>query len=204
MNGPAVGPAELHAVDTLTWLLFESPAALLALLVPILFFLLVYWRRGGRARPLLIGLAVAAVLLIVQAWVVRPREVAGYALGRIELDLLASRTDALANGVSPSFRVGEWDRTRFLDEVSRALEKTQVEFLRRMELRVVRETADEFVVSASYLATVLARDAGGGGSLRSRWQIRFRREYAGWRIVDVKPESIDLVDVSQWGHSFRW
>ena len=53
-----------------TWIFLESLPALGALLFTVNFFLLVYWRRSGRVRPLLIGLGAAIVLLIVQAAVV--------------------------------------------------------------------------------------------------------------------------------------
>src|SRR5262245_16644152 len=98
------------AMELVTWVFFESTAALSALIGLSLFFLLVHWRRTSRPRPLLIGLAISVVLFVTQELVVTRREHAERVLAPVLRDLTANRTDALAAALAPTFRADEMNR----------------------------------------------------------------------------------------------
>lgn len=180
----------------LTWFLFESLAALGAVLGLVLFVLLVYWRRSGRRRPLLVGLAAAAVLLTVQGLVVTQREHAGRILVPIEKDLLASRTGALAAALAPDFDAAGMDRDAFVQYVSRQLQRLKIRWLDRWALFLVESDAERFVVSATYSADV----AGGNftGNVRSVWSLTFVRRSDGWKIANIRPLHVGSVDDPTW------
>ena len=95
-------------MEWVTWLLFESVAALGSVLGLVLFALLVHWRRSGQVRPLLLGLGVAAALLLVQVLVVTRREHAGRILAAIERDIVAARTAALEAALRQTSRARAW------------------------------------------------------------------------------------------------
>lgn len=180
------------------WLLFESLAALSAVLGTLLFVLLVYWRRTGRPRPLLVGLGVAVVLLLVQALVVTQRERAAQALDRIAADLLRSRVDALAQSLATDFDAGGRDRTEFTGLVRAKLDQVSIRWLERTGLRVVESGRDRFTVAASYLAEVRADQY--DGTFTSRWALTFIRTPDGWRIITIAPEALPWTEHPTWRH----
>lgn len=182
-------------MDWLVWLLFESPGALAAVLGTALFVLLVYWRRRGRARPLLVGLAVAVVLLVVQALVTTRREHAGRILAAVEADIVQARTDALAEALAADFAASGMDRAAFLAYVRGKMEVVDVRWLDRQSLRVEQSGGARFAVSVGYLA-----DAAGeyGGSIPSRWWIEFARTPAGWRIVHIRCLRLAWLEAPTW------
>lgn len=180
----------------LTWVLFESLPALAILLGMVLFALLVHWRRSGRARPLLVGLALSVVMLSVQALVITKREHAGRILSAIESDLLAGRSDALATALGPEFSADGLDRAEFLARVRELLGRVRIHWLERWDLRVGAASGRQFTVSASYLSEI------SHGPLdytpRSTWQLTFARGTAGWEIVDIQCVHIDGVTGLRW------
>ncbi len=180
----------------LSWFLFESFAALAAVLGVVLFVLLVHWRRTGRSRPLLIGLAVAVLLLVMQALVVTRREHAARLLTPIERDVLASQTTALDAALTPDFTAGDLERAEFLAYARRQFQALRVRWLDRWSLQVNESAADRFVATATYLADI-AGDAY-SGSIQSRWAITFVRTPAGWRIAHIRPLHIAGLDAPRW------
>jgi hypothetical protein len=183
-------------MNWVTWFLFESVAALGAVLGIVLFVLLVHWRRSGRPWPLLIGLGVAAVLLVVQALVVTQREWAARMLDPIEKDLVASRTAALAATLAPDFETGGLDGDRFVAFVRRELQSTKMRWLDRWGLQLQESAADRFVVTTNYSADVTT--GGYSGSIPSTWSITFVRTAAGWKIACIRPLHIAGVDTPTW------
>jgi hypothetical protein len=185
-------------MDSLVWFFFESTLALSACLVVLLFVLLVHWRRGGRGRPLLIGLGVAVLLLIVQALVVTRRERADHILRRIETDIVASRPDAIAAALSARFYVTEpeMDRADFLELVRRAMRRVDVHTLRQSGLKIQAGASDTFEISVTYWADVSTPEY--RGMTHSRWKIVFVREESGWRILSVEPTALDGRPVAGW------
>jgi hypothetical protein len=172
-------------MDWLIWLFFESLPALGAVIGLPLFALLVYWRRGGRGLPLLIGLAVAAVLIAVQSLVVTEREHAGRILKAIESDLAESRTSALAAALAPDFYSGGLDHDGFLAYVRRQLQRVSVRWVDRQNLQVQQTWPDRFAVAASYTADVVVD--GYAGTVPSHWSITFARTPEGWKITNIHP-----------------
>lgn len=185
-------------MNFLVWLLFESTPALAGCLAVVLFVLLVHWRRTLKPRPFLIGLAVAVVLLVVQALVVTRREHADRILGRIETDIVASRMEALATALAPGFYIPEtdWDRARFLDRVQQYMERVDVRTLIRRQLEVEAGEADRFQIEVSYLADVSA--ANYAGAVFSRWRITFVEVGDQWQILTVEPISLNQHSVHGW------
>jgi len=183
-------------MSVLTWLLFESFIGLSLVLGLALFLLLVYWRRSGRGRPLLIGLAVAVVLLAIQALVITKREHADRTLSAIEREIVESRTTSLAEALSPDFHTAganglDLDRAEFLAFVDRRLEVIDVRWLDRVTMRIEQSEADRFVVAAAYRAEVTMPR--GRSSHLTGWAFTFVRTPEGWKIGDIVLRHIDGV-----------
>jgi hypothetical protein len=185
-------------VDFLVRLLFESTLMLGGCLAVILFVLLVYWRRTLKPRPLLIGLALTAVLLIVQAAVVTRWEHADRIMKRIEAAVLASQPEPIEATLSERFHIAEtgWDRADFIKIVRSYMSRVDVHSLSRRALEVTAEQPDSFQIYISYLADASTRDYRQAGL--SRWRIRFVREADGWRIVSIEPTELDRTTVRGW------
>ena len=183
-------------MDRVVWLFFESLPALAAVLVTALFVLLVYWRRSGHVRPLLIGLAVALVLLIVQALVVTKRERAGRILDAIVADLIKSRTGALAAALAPDFRSAGRNRDEFIAYVAERLQTTQVRWADRTRLVIEAPESDRFVARANYVAQ--ATSGGFAVTLPSEWTFTFVRTPQGWKIHDIECVRIEGLSESEW------
>lgn len=183
-------------MDTASWILFESRTALAVPLALLLFALLVHWRRGGSPRPLLAGLAVGAILFVVQALVVTRREHAGRTLREIEAGLLASSVQPLERALAPGFSAGEMDAHAFIDFARRTLQRVQVTRLIQVALNVSGAQRDEFEVVTRYLS-----DQRGGnlpGVLDSTWRLRFRWTGNGYQIESVGPVALQGAKVSGW------
>lgn len=182
-------------MDWLSWVLFESLAALAAVLVTGLFVVLVYWRRSGNVRPLLVGLGLAVVLLALQWLVVTHREHAGRVLVTIEQDLRRGRATALGTALAPGFVAGERDREQFIGYVERRLRQIRIHWLERTRLQMVESNGGRFVILAGYVA-----DVGGqySGRIPSRWRIEFTRTPAGWQITAIEPEMLAFQENMTW------
>jgi|GEM_PF-1002172 len=185
-------------MPTVTWLMFESPLALSAVLGLLLFGLLAYWRRGGRGRYALVGLGVTVVLLTLQGLVVTRREHADRILRSIEKELVASRVDALAAALAEDFDAGAGlDRQAFLDLVDQQLARVRIRWLDRMGLRVRESERESFNVVASYRADVDWREF--AGSIPSEWLITFGRRAKRWQITAIRPLSLAGEENVGWG-----
>ncbi len=183
-------------METLVWVLLESTVTLAVILALANFFLLVYWRRSGRPRPLLIGLAVAVVLLALQALIVTKREHAATILSQIETDLLASRVEALDRALATDFQAGHRNHEAFVDFARRQLEVVEIHWLRRTGPRVEQSEKDTFTISVGYTADVTAH--GYVGPVGSRWRITFVREAGEWRIGRIDPPMINRRQFDDW------
>ena len=183
-------------MNELSWFLFESVAALGAVLGVALFVLLVRWRRTGRARPLLIGLVAAMLLLALQALVVTRREHAARILTSIERDVVASRATTLEAVLVPDFTALDLERDEFLAYVRRQFQALKIRWLDRWALQVGESEADRFVATATYLADI-SGDAY-AGSIQSRWAITFVRTPAGWGIAQIRPLHVAGLDNPRW------
>ncbi|MBN2445695.1 MAG: hypothetical protein JXO22_03160 [Phycisphaerae bacterium] len=172
-------------MDWLAWLLLESTLALAIVLVVINFFLLVHWRRSGRPRALLIGLAMAVILMVVQGAVVTKREHAKRILRGIEQDVLAMQTTNLARALPPDFNVAGYDREGFLNMVRGRYDVVRVLGLRRWAFNVVKDEPDAITVSVQYTSEV--RAGGFTGTAISTWRVRFEHRGDDWFIVAVTP-----------------
>ena len=105
----------------LRWLFLESFAALAIVLFLVTFTLLVNWRRNGKSRALLLGLATGVILLAVQSLVVTRHELAGGILTAVELEMPAARVDALAAALSAAFECDGMDDEEFIAFAERGL-----------------------------------------------------------------------------------
>ncbi len=189
-------------MDWVIWLLFESTAALGGLLGVVLFVLLVYWRRGGRPQPLLIGAAVAVALLAVQSLVVTKREHAARILNAIQVDIIRARTDALAAALAPDFDADGLDRDEFIEMIQREMRRLEIHWVERTSLRVEDGGAGSFGATATYLAEVTLDQI--TSTTRSRWLFSFVRTPDGWKIVRFRPENIDGVPGPSWHNTAGW
>jgi hypothetical protein len=193
----------MGAVSTLEWFFFESTAALASVLGVVLFVLLVVWRRSGKARPLVIGVAVSAVLLSLQGFVVTRKEQATRILDSIESDLVHGHADALAAALTPDFETEQrsgraLNRRDFLELVAQRLQRTRIGWINRSGLQTGESRPDHFVVTVAYMAEAYVENF--GGVFRSRWTITFARSPEGWRIQHIRADEIEgLGNEPAWG-----
>ena len=167
------------------WLLFESFAALAIGLFLVNFFLLVYWRRSGRPRPLLIGLGAAVVLLCVQNLVVTRQEHAGRILAGIEREIPTAAVAALAAALSDDFECDGMDAAEFVAFAEAGLQRVDVDILRRMRLEIGESGASRFVARVVYLSDVRVVDLF-DRLIKTVWEVTFVQERGRWRIAAVR------------------
>ncbi len=180
----------------LTWVLLESPVALGVLLGTALFVLLVYWRRTGRPRPLVVGLVLSVALFVAQGLIETRREAGLRQLGIIEEAVLRGDARPVADTLAPTFAAGGRDRAAFVDYMNRWLGRLRVRTLDRTwpPPRVEESDGERFVLSVSYLADLAGEYA---GTLPSGWRLTFVRTPDGWRLAGVEATYIaGLRDVS--------
>lgn len=181
----------------LTWLLFESPVALGVALGLLWFFLLVRWRRGGSARPFVIAVGVGLALLAVQALVTTRGEHAAATLTRIERDVLAGRTAALAAALDPEFSAGGMDAKAFVAYAGAQLETVRVHWVRRTRLEIESQGPDRFLAIVGYQCGASVRELS-DFMIPSRWRITFVRSAGGWRIGTIDPPEIATTQYPNW------
>ena len=179
------------------WVLLESAWALGILLFVANFVLLVYWRRSGRPRPLLIGLGVAAALLIVQALVVTRPEHARRVMAGIEDDVLNARTGNLAAALAPTFAAGSMNADDFIDFVQRQYNHVRVRDLHRVSLQIRESQSDRFVAAVAYWAEITVSDY--AGMVQTSWDITFVQTPNGWQVNAIDPTHIPGHDRPDWG-----
>lgn len=181
---------------TVTWILLESLPTLGAILFVILFVLLVRWRQGGTARPLLIGLGVALVLLIVQAAVVTNRERAIRIMAPIESGLLARDAQPVVRALHGEFLSDRMDQTGFGEFVRSQLANIQLHRLWRRETTVIESDDNGFVARLTYYAELTVRDV--RRPLSSVWDLRFEQDDGEWKIHSINPVRIADRDLEDW------
>lgn len=176
------------------WLFLESFPALAVALFLVNFFLLVYWRRSNRPRPLLIGLAAAIMLLGIQGLVVTRHEHSARALNAIVREIPLRRIDALAAALAADFDGDGMDRDAFVEFAQAGLDRVRIEQLHRTRLEIVRSEGDEFVVEVVYLSDTLIGEVF-DGYLKSEWEVTFVRRAGEWRIGGIRALEINNVPV---------
>ncbi|MCG3129019.1 MAG: hypothetical protein CHACPFDD_03915 [Phycisphaerae bacterium] len=170
----------------ITWFLFESPLALAIPALLIGYALLVRWRRGRSARPLLACVGVSAALLVTQALVVTDREAACSTLDGIGQDLRLSRVDALRAALSDRFLADDMTAEGFVERARQALQQIRITELSRWNLEVEESSASGFTVRATYFSRLVPRD-GLEHPTKTHWRIWFVRSAAGPKIARVLP-----------------
>ena len=183
-------------MDTLRWVLFESPMALGAICVLALFGLLVHWRRSLNPRPLLVGLVLAIVLFVVQAIVVTDRERARLVMRPIELGLAREDAAPLAAALAPAFAAGDRDRAAFIDYVNGQLQRFDLHTVRLLRVTVEESGGGRFVATLFYAADLSGEDY--NGTLTSLWRITFEQTGGGWKIWGIEPLRIGMTPVANW------
>jgi hypothetical protein len=153
------------------------------------FALLVYWRRGGRPRPLLVGLALTLILLIIHVAVDTRREIAIDTLARIERDLEDGVTTHLRPSLADSFEAYGYDRDAFVAFVESKQRHINLERVDLLTLTLIESETDRFTVRAYYRAE--AESLAYRNDFLSQWRLRFVRSDAGWRIDRVTALSPD-------------
>lgn len=172
----------------MTSLLFERPLLLIGLLAIVEFILLWLWARQPTARArwaALAGLALAPVLLWVQAMVVTDRERITAVCRKMADAMEAGDVAALGRHVAPLFAVGDVGRTDLLESLTRVLSRIRVEEprLSDFEVSVERDRARASFQAACRLVTQSAIESG----MVSRWELSFREIDARWQVVEIKP-----------------
>lgn len=187
-------------IDTLSWIFLESPIALGVLCGFTLFWLLVYWRRGGSPRPLLIGIIVCALLFVAQSLIQTTRERVLAVMERIEADVLVHQAGALQASLAPGFLVdlgtGAVDRFAFVGYAKAWLERLTVTSLTRTELKITPVDSATMDVQIAYLAQLRYKDY--AGLHPSSWRIRFVRVDDKLQITAINPVNVAGAQGSGW------
>lgn len=192
-----------------TWLFLESLPALVALVGTAWFVLLVYWRRTGRAQPLLVGLGVGVALLALQAAITTRRETAAQVLGQLEDAVVHANMPAFEALLAPDFNTGTangpaLDRAAFLTWVHARMDQIDVVWINRGAIELADTAPDHFSVHVSYTAEArLGRES--SGTFPSRWLFVFeRRPGDTWAIQQLQAESVALVKTPRWADLTGW
>jgi len=183
-------------MDWIVWLLFESPAALGAVLFLVSFALLVRWRRGGSPRPLGAALLVSTALMTVQALVTTRDEAVRRAFATVEAAVKHGEPDALYSVLADDFRLDELGRDAFVAQVRQRLGSLKVHWLKRGDLVFVEEAPARCVVQVNYLADISA--ASFSGAFRSRWPTTFTRGPGGWKISEIGLPLVEGRQLRNW------
>lgn len=194
-------PVSYRRMQGVQWFLFDSALALSLTAFAGLFVLFVLWRRGGSPRPLLIGLVVTAVLLVVEALVVTPREHADRVLAPLENDLLAGRLDVLPDLLADDFQAGDssdglFDRGEFVAAARKTLRGMEMRWLTRSNLEVQSHSPARIIARAVYLCNL--RTNAFAGTVKSAWRIEFVRVGDAWKIGRIDPPEIDGYQMPHW------
>lgn len=179
------------------WLFLESLAALGTLLFLVNYALLVYWRRRGRGRPLLIALALTPLLLFAQDWIATPRERAVAVLRSIEHELPLAQVAALEAALAQDFAADPMDRTDFVAYARRGLESVRIVQLSKPQLKIEESSADSFVVRAAYTVVVELADIP-SRPFRSTWRITFVRRGERWLIGRIELPVVAGTQIQNW------
>lgn len=184
-------------MEWVQWLFFESLAALGTLLFLVNYALLVYWRRRGRGRPLLIALALTPLLLIAQDWIATPRERATAVLRSIEHELPRAQVAALEASLARDFAADLMDRDDFVAYARRGLESVRIVQLSKPRLKIEESSADSFVVRATYVAVV---EVAGMPSrpFPTIWRITFVRRGERWLIGRIELPLVAGTQIRNW------
>lgn len=170
-------------MDTVRWILLESPLALALLAGFVNFWLLVHWRRSGRPRPLVAGLLITLAMFVVQAWVETPREAARRIISELERAVEHRQIEPFERHLADSFVAGSLDRAAFLQMVRAVLPELDVFMLLRQRLDVVPAADGQVVATAFYVGNARYRDE--GGAFRAWFDFRFDRVGGRWQIVAI-------------------
>lgn len=170
-------------MDTVRWIFLESPLALALLAGFVNFWLLVHWRRSGRPRPLLVGLAATVALFVVQAWVEMPREAVRRIVGELERAVEHRQIEPFERELAASFVAGSLDRRTFLEMVRGVLPELDVFMLLRQKLDVVPVDDGEVVATVHYVGNARYREE--GGAFRAWFDFRFAWIDGRWQIVAI-------------------
>jgi hypothetical protein len=178
-------------VHFLRAVLFEQPLYLIPILVIVLFVLVRVWarRRTARtARAVWIGLAVAVLLLVMQALVVTHRERIVLVCRAMATAVQDGDVPAIASHVADGFEAEGYDKTAFVSRLKQTLTRVHVEDAKLGGFEVTveggRTARAVFTASARLILpdSVTYRSA-------SRWDVHFERISGVWRMVSVKPIS---------------
>lgn len=186
----------------LRWILLESLPALGIVLFILNFWLLVWWRRGGSARPLLTALLLSGVMLIVQAAVTTQREHAARVLDSIERGVPRADVTALNAALANGFSAGPMSRAEFVSLARSRLQDIKVGATRRLSLEIDESSAERFVALAAYQCDI-AHPELGAGWLATGWRFTFVREGDTWRISDIDLPTVNGIKLTNWNDRGR-
>lgn len=181
----------------LTWIFGESPRALAALLFPLAFFTLVWWRRGGSSRPFLAVLVLTPILFALQSWVETRREIAARLLTALENDTVAGRTEILARLTSNGFSAGELRRAEFLDLAEARLKSHAITAIERFSCEQISASADRFAVRCRYRIFGSFGSVGPGG-FGCTVEFEFSRDGQEWKLSSIPPPTIATMQFRSW------
>lgn len=185
-------------MNWLEWVFLESPLALGAFAFVLGFALLVYWRRSGRALPLLVGLGLLLLLFVVQAAVETRREIATRLLTPVEEQAVAGNVDQLQAILAPGFLAGVMQAEEFLDLAKQRLDAHPLVSVQRLRSEIESSQAERFWVRNGYYVTGRFGSLG-GGAFQCSVLFEFVRAADGWRLASIAPPKVQGMQFQSWG-----
>lgn len=184
-------------MNWITWIFLESPAALGGLAFAVNFFLLSYWRRSGRVRPLWISLLLSAGALMLQAGYETRRELARRILGPIERETVDGEIRALRDSLAVGFSAGDLGRDEFLAFAGRQLSLHDLTSIDLQQAALEESHADTFIICNRYRVEGRFSQLGPAGFYCT---VRFGlvRRYGAWQIQAIHPPTIQGQQFSSW------
>lgn len=189
-------------MDTIRHVVLESPLQLLALAVLIEAVLATcWWFRPGRITSwaVVVGLLLAAVLLIVQHLVVTDRERIDQILEDLALAVDCEDIETLAAALDDGYRADDMDKDRFLERVADAFERADIDEVKIVDKQISVE-GDGAVVHLRAHGRIRSPDWPYEYNMSS-WEVRFIRRDGDWWVIEVRRgrehgvKATDLLDL---------
>jgi ketosteroid isomerase-like protein len=183
-------------MDLAARVFLESPVAL-GLFSFLLFALVLMtrnrWPESSRRYSLPVVLGAIPMLFAIQKLVVTEREMIHHRLNELIAAVERSDVEAFAETLHPDYRADGMDRAAMTDFVTASLKELRL-YDTRLHVRRVTVDGDqaELTLTAS---TTVSRHGEVGQRHTGVWQLIWRREAGTWRVVALRPLSINLVPV---------
>ncbi len=169
-------------------LLFEQPVRLLVVLVVCQIALISLWswrRTRGCGRAVWIGFALVPLLLVASHLVVTQRERVIALCTALAAHVDDGDVSGIGDRLTDDFKAVDMDREAFLDRVSQALTRRQVDRPRLRGFEIAVPAPGQAIATFDATCEVRSVDVF-TGRLPSRWRLTCRNEDGLWRVARIE------------------